>query len=134
MNTPPLSTPPPTASNDYLPTGGASPESPEEAAQAFEKVLVRRLVQTMTKNMFESGLSGDAGPGWMQGQRNQQRDLLTDVLADHIVDARTLGISDMLLRDWGLVPEESGTAFDEKEATPPATLPDRPRHIAAQTE
>ena len=113
---------------DVLPTGGPRPDSPEEAAKAFEKVLVRRFVKTMTNKMFDSTLSGKDGPSWMQGQRDHQRDLLTDVLADHIVDANALGISEMLLRDWGLTPEQSGSE------SPLERLPSRPPHIAAQID
>lgn len=104
--------PPPTTyapaagpSDTYLPTSTASPDTPEEAGEAFEKILARRFVETMTKHMFDSGLSGKAGPAWMQSQRNHQRKVLTDVLADHIVEANTLGISEMLLREWGLASE-----------------------------
>lgn len=138
MLTSPTSTPP-TAPDGYLPTDGATPDSPEEAARAFEKVLVRRFVQTMTKNMFDTGLSGEDGPSWMQGQRDQQRDMMTDVLTDHLVDTGTFGLSEMLLRDWGLAPEKSGAAPGENETTPsetplPETRSERPLHIAMQTE
>lgn len=76
------------------------PDSPEEAAKAFEKVLVRRFVKTMTEKMFDTTLSGADGPSWMSGQRDQQRDMMTDVLTDHIVASDTMGLRDMLLRDW----------------------------------
>lgn len=134
MNTPsPTAAAPSTvgSAQDYLPTDAASPETPEEAAQAFEKVLVRQFVQTMTKDMMTNPLSGEDGPGWMQSQRDQQQDILTDVLADHLVETNSLGIADMLLEDWGLDPEPG-------EATSPSNASEmpshRPPHIAPQVE
>lgn len=121
-----LSAPAAPPAQDYLPTRAASPDTPEEAARAFEKVLVRRFVQTMTKDMLDSPLSGERGPGWMNSQRDQQRDMLTDVLTDHLVDANTLGISDLLLEDWGLTSDRGAAG------PPPGATLDRPPHIAAQ--
>lgn len=95
------------------------PDSPEEAAKAFETVLVRRFVKTMTKQVFDSALSGKDGPGWMNSQRDQQRDMLTDVLTDHIVASDTMGLRDMLLRDWGLAPEEEGASPTPAPAADP---------------
>jgi Rod binding domain-containing protein len=96
---------PPIASRPAGPPTGLQPpseqpDSPEEAAKAFEKVLVRRFVKTMTEKMFDTTLSGADGPSWMSGQRDQQRDMMTDVLTDHIVASDTMGLRDMLLRDW----------------------------------
>lgn len=128
----PAPAPPPTTGlGDVLPTRGDPPDTPEEAAQAFEKVLVRRFVKTMTDNMFKTTLSGEDGPSWMKSQRGQQRDVLTDVLADHIVDANTLGLADMLLRDWGMAPEDGEASSPPGAPTMPST---RPPHIAAQIE
>jgi flagellar protein FlgJ len=106
-----------------MPTPTERPDSPEEAAKAFEKVLVRRFVKTMTEKMFDSPLSGSDGPGWMNGQRDQQRDMLTDVLADHIVESDSLRIRDLLLRDWG-VDTDAPTAPAQDDADPvPSALP-----------
>lgn len=101
----PALTPRPAGPPTGLPPSARPPDSPEEAAAEFEKVLVRRFVRTMTEKMFDTTLSGSDGPGWMNSQRDHQRDVLTDVLADHIVEADTLGIRDMLLEDWGAPPE-----------------------------
>lgn len=113
-----------------LPTPAERPDSPEDAAKAFEKVLVRRLVKTMTKQMFDSPLSGADGPSWMNGQRDQQRDVLTDVLADHIVASDSLRLRDMLLRDWGIDPDAPDTSPNESadpaSTAPPAPLDARP--------
>ena len=107
-----------------VPTPTDRPDSPGEAAKAFEKVLVQRFVKTMTDKMFDAPLSGSDGPGWMNGQRDQQRDMLTDVLSDHIVESDSLRIRDLLLRDWG-VGEDAPTepATDDASSTPDAALP-----------
>ncbi len=107
-----------------LPAPTDRPNSPEEAAKAFEKVLVRRFVKTMTEKMFDSPLSGSDGPGWMNGQRDQQRDMLADVLADHIVESDSLRIRDLLLRDWGVDADApAAPASDDASSTPDAALP-----------
>lgn len=82
---------------------GQQPEkarTPEEAARQFETILVRQFVKTMTDGLFEAGLAGEDGPGWMDSQRTTQRDILTDVLAEHLVDTEALGISKLLLNQW----------------------------------
>lgn len=122
---------------DGLPTPNERPDSPEEAAKAFEKVLVRRFVKTMTEKVFDSALSGKDGPSWMNSQRDQQRDMLADVLTDHIVESDTMGLRDMLLRDWGVTPAQDSTASTPTPPalqTPPRTpvepLPTRPSKIS----
>ena len=114
-----------------LPTPSEQPDSPEEAAKAFEKVLVRRFVKTMTDKMFDSPLSGSNGPGWMNGQRDQQRDMLTDVLADHIVESDSLRIRDLLLRDWGVDPDAVDSASTDETDSAPNALPE---HLDARPE
>ena len=90
------------------------PESREEAARQFEEVLVRQFVEVMTKNLFKGGLSGDDGPGWMQGQQDMQRDMLTDMLTEHIAGSGALRLSDLLQRQWsqkhGEAPDAEGNA------------------------
>ena len=110
----------PTSATPGLPTSAASapdarPQTPEEAAQQFEKLLVHQLVQTMTDGLFDGGLEGANGPSWMQGQQDLQRDTLAQVLTDHLVDSNRLGLADRLLQNWqhrGLVPPASGAAPD----------------------
>jgi len=107
-----------------LPAPTERPDSPEEAAKAFEKVLVRRFVKTMTEKMFDSPLSGSDGPSWMNGQRDQQRDMLTDVLSDHIVESDSLRIRDLLLRDWGVEADApTDPAAEDADSPPDAALP-----------
>lgn len=76
------------------------PETAAEAAQAFEKVLVRQFVKVMTKGMFSTSLTGEGGPGWMESQRGTQRDMMTDLLTDHLVESGALQISEKLTRQW----------------------------------
>jgi len=75
-------------------------KTPEEAAKQFEAILVRQFVTVMTDGLFKTSLSGDDGPGWMKSQQDAQRDIMTDVLTNHLVESGVLRISDMLLRQW----------------------------------
>lgn len=123
----------PTSSTPGLPTSAVSapdarPQTPEEAAQQFEKLLVQQLVQTMTEGLFDGGLAGAGGPSWMQGQQDLQRDTLAQVLTDHLVDSDSLGLADRLLQNWqhrGLVPPTAGAASDST-ADAPAEAPSAP--------
>jgi len=95
---------------------GAKPRTPEEAAQAFETVLVREFVRVMTKDLFKSSLAG-GGP-LAAGQADLQRDQLTDLLTAQLVDGNALRLRDLLLRQWA----RTG-APAEAAAPPPATNP-----------
>ena len=61
---------------------------------------MRQFVSVMTKGLFEQSLAGDEGPGWIKGQQDTQRDIMTQVLTEHLVDSGALRISDLLLRQW----------------------------------
>lgn len=80
--------------------GAQKPKSLEEAAEQFEEILTRQFVNVMTKDLFGKGLAGENGPGWMESQGEIQRDTLADVLTTHLVDQGTLGISELLQRQW----------------------------------
>lgn len=71
-----------------------------EAARQFEEVFVRELVKVMTADLFDSGLAGDDGPGWMSTHHDQQRDVLTDVLTEHLIDSGTFSLNELMLRQW----------------------------------
>lgn len=79
-------------------TAGPQPQTPEEAAKTFEKVLVEQFVSVMTDQLFKSNLSGDEGPGWMKAYGDSQRKTLTEVLSKHLVDNGTFNISDAVLQ------------------------------------
>lgn len=114
-------------SDGYLPTTPEQPpENPKEAAAQFEKVLVKQFVKVMTKNMFDASLSGEDGPNWMQGQRRRQRDILTDVISQHIVDSDTLGIRDMLLRQWSNREDNASSPSAPAPASSDDELPNLP--------
>ena len=70
-----------------------SPDTPKEAAQKFEEVLVRQFTKVMTDDMFSGSLAGDGGGKWMESQRDRQRDWMTDLITEQLVEANTLGIS-----------------------------------------
>ena len=88
------------------PARGASPDllgrasNPEEAAKAFEHVLVQQFVKTLTDPLFKTSLSGEEGPGWMKAYGDTQRSMLTDVLTGQFVDQKTFGLADLLLKQW----------------------------------
>lgn len=78
------------------------PDSAEEAARQFERVLVKQLVSSMTKELFNESLAGDDAPSWMGAYGDMQRDSMTDILADHLVDSGALRLRDLLMRQWAL--------------------------------
>ncbi len=91
--------PGPTLPGAPAPAGPGAP-APEDAARQFEEVLARQFVAVMTKGLFQSNLSGEGGPGWMEGQSDLQRDALTDALTKHLVSSGGLGLSELLARQW----------------------------------
>ena len=76
------------------------PENLEEAAEQFEHVLVRQLVQTMTNDLFDSPLGGKDS-GAMKSQSRMQSDALTDTLTTELVKNDSFGISELLMEKWG---------------------------------
>ena len=102
------------------PSGDArKADSPEEAARQFEAVLVRQFVQVMTDGLFEDNLAGEGGPGWMKSQQDTQREVMTDVLTQHLVESRSFRIADLLMKRWqpaGAVPEATPEAPAEASA------------------
>ncbi|MDX1532422.1 MAG: peptidoglycan hydrolase [Rhodothermales bacterium] len=86
------------AARPSAPGAARRPASPEEAAEQFEAVLVRQFVQAMTKELFQGSLADEGGVS--SGYADQQRDVLTDALTEHLVDAGTLRLRDLLLRQW----------------------------------
>ncbi len=82
--------------------------NPEEAAAQFEQVLAKQFVQSMTKDLFKSGLDGEEGFGWTDSYGDAQRDVLTDVLTKNLLDKGTFRLSELLLRQWdrAATPEE----------------------------
>lgn len=97
------------------------PKSLEEVADQFEEILTRQFVDVMTKDLFGKGLSGENGPSWMKGQGDIQRDTLADVLTTHLVDQGTLGISELLQRQWQ---GQQGLAALETRPDTPERPPD----------
>ena len=66
----------------------------------FEKVLVQQFVNVMTEQMFKSNLSGDEGPGWMKAYGDTQRQVISDVLTDHLVESNTFNLSSLVMQHW----------------------------------
>jgi Rod binding domain-containing protein len=98
-----------------------SPDTPKEAARQFEKVLVRQFTKVMTDDMFSSSLAGEGGGKWMESQRDRQRDWMTDMITEQLVESNTLGISETLTQKWGTNRSNAGT--EEGELPDPSELP-----------
>ncbi|MEZ4702864.1 MAG: peptidoglycan hydrolase [Rhodothermales bacterium] len=96
---------------------------PEEAAKAFEQVLVQQFVKTLTDPLFKTGLSGDEAPGWMKAYGDTQRSMLTDILTEHLVEQKTFGLSDLLLTQWQ---RQMGAVDPSGDAPEPAAPPVEP--------
>ena len=105
------------------PAGQAPPpDDPVAAARQFESVLVRQFVEVMTKDLFESQQET-----MMTGQADLQRDTLTDTLTEHLVDAGTFGIADLLTAQW----ERQGRLPPDLGAEPASSMPSPPSSRAA---
>lgn len=85
-------------------SGLRRPTTPEETAREFEGILVREFVKIMTKDLFKSNLQGEEGPAWVDSYSDTQRDVMTNALTKHLVEQGQLGISELLLRKWGVQP------------------------------
>ena len=92
------------------------PDNPVEAARQFESVLVRQFVEVMTKDLFKA-----TEEGMMTGQADLQRDTLTDTLTEHLVDAGTFGIADLLTAQW----DRQGRTDSALEDAVPSGAPSR---------
>lgn len=80
------------------------PTTPKEAAEQFEQILLKQFVDVMTKGMFKTTLSGDKGPGWMKSQRNTQRDMMADILSNHLAKSGAINLSEHLMQEWNAAP------------------------------
>lgn len=83
-----------------LPQESRKPNSPEEAARQFEEVLIKQMVQSMTKNLFDSSITGDDAPQWMAAYGDMQSDVLSTELSKQLGDSGKLGIAELLLKQW----------------------------------
>ena len=75
-------------------TGGAA-KTPEAAAKQFEAVLVKQFVEVLTRGLFKS-----EDGGMLTGQADLQRDTITNVLTDTLVDSGSFGVATMMTAQW----------------------------------
>jgi flagellar protein FlgJ len=108
------------------PGEGDAPNTPEEAARKFEEVLVRQFTKVMTDDMFSSSLSGKGGGNWMESQRDRQRDWMTDLITEQLVNSNSLGISETLTQKWGA----AGSTAEPDAASPTSVDPALPDESA----
>ena len=106
-------------------TGGdANPETPKEAAEQFEKVLVRQFVDVMTEDMYSSSLAGGDGKNWMSSQRDRQRRVMTGMITDKLTEAGNLQISETLMQSWGTDASAEADAPEADEEAPAPASPE----------
>lgn len=115
-----------------LPPEAKKARTPEEAAKQFEEVLIKQMVHTMTKELFDSKLTGDDAPQWMGAYSDMQSDILTEELARQLSESGRMGISELLIKQWKregelIAPEEDpSTTSDENAKTIQGTGPVHP--------
>ncbi|WP_251964023.1 hypothetical protein [Salinibacter ruber] len=105
-------------------TGDAPPETPKEAAEQFEKVLVRQFVDVMTEDMYSSSLAGGDGKNWMSSQRDRQRRVMTGMITDKLTEAGNLQISETLMQSWGTDASAEADAPEADDAAPAPASPE----------
>ncbi|MEF8817519.1 MAG: hypothetical protein V5A58_12065 [Salinibacter sp.] len=105
-------------------TGDDNPETPKEAAEQFEKVLVRQFVDVMTEGMYDASLAGDDGKHWMSSQRDRQRRVMTDMITDKLTEAGDLQISKTLLRSWGVEGSSEAQQTEPEDEAPAPPSPE----------
>ena len=106
-----------------LPPEQRKPKTAEEAAKQFEEVLLKQMLHTMTKELFDSNLSGEDGPQWMGAYSDMQSDILTKELAQQLAKTGKLGISELLIRQWKRQETEQTTLDTAGEVTPVKPAP-----------
>lgn len=72
-------------------------DTPEEAAEQFEALLVRQFVDAMTKDLFKSTLVGGGIP---EAQADAQREAMVNALTEELVESGAMLFRDLLLRQW----------------------------------
>ncbi len=105
-------------------TGDDPPETPKEAAEQFEKVLVRQFVDVMTEDMYSSSLAGGDGKNWMSSQRDRQRRVMTGMITDKLTEAGNLQISETLMQSWGTDASVEANAPEADDAAPAPASPE----------
>ena len=95
-------------------------EKPQEAAEQFEKLLLKQMVSVMTEDLMQSPLSGESGPGWMNTQRSHHQSAFSDMLANELAKSSSFNLSEVLMRRWeegGLI--DSNTNADQEDTNKP---------------
>ncbi len=101
-----------------LPLEAKKPTTPEAAAKQFEEVLIKQMVHTMTKELFDGNLTGDDAPQWMGGYSDMQSDVLAEELAKQLGKSGRMGIAELLIKQWKR--EEELTMPDDGSPADPA--------------
>ena len=93
-------------------------EKPQEAAEQFEKLLLKQMVSVMTEDLMQTPLSGEKGPGWMNTQRSHHQSSFSDMLADELAKSSSFNLSEVLMRRWregGLIDTNRNADQDTNE-------------------
>lgn len=98
-------------------SGERAPQNREEAARQFEEVLIRQMMQTMTRNLFDGSLTGEGGSSWSGAYGDLQSDVLATHLAKELSSSGKLGIAELLIKQWQRA--EQAQQLQEDAGTPP---------------
>lgn len=110
------------------PTGADddAPSTRKEAARKFEKVLVRQFTKVMTEDMFTNSLAGKGGGNWMESQRDRQREHMTDMITEQLVESNSLGFKEKLMEKWKTTGEDTESNGGSPDVPAPSDLPAAP--------
>jgi len=79
--------------NSARPPASSDEQKLEQAAQAFEAIFMRNMIEAMRQSSLGDDLMGNSGG-------DQFRDMMDDRLADEMVENNGLGIADLLIAQW----------------------------------
>jgi hypothetical protein len=119
-------TSPSTADSSTTATDDNAPSTPREAARKFEKVLVRQFTKVMTEDMFTNSLAGKGGGNWMESQRDRQREHMTDMITEQLVESNSLGFKEKLMQKWKTTGEDAESNSGSPDVPEPSDLPAHP--------
>lgn len=69
-------------------------QQPEVAAEQFESLLVKQMLESMWKTVPSNGLLSGSH------EESMYRDMLNEALANSIAEGRGLGVKDVILKDF----------------------------------
>ena len=105
-------------------TGDDPPETPKEAAEQFEKVLVRQFVDVMTEDSSPPAPGGGGGKTGSGSQRARRRGFMPGVITARLTGAGNPQISDTPRQSWGRAASVEADAPEADDAAPAPASPE----------